>query len=75
MKTLYGKTWYRPREIARQGLIKNSTGGENEESNYNFILNLIRTNKLKAKDYGSGSTPYWLVSEDEIERYHNTVNN
>lgn len=71
MKTLHGKTWYRPREIARQGLIKNSTGGDNEESNYNYILNLIKSGRLKAKDYSTGTKMhYWLVSADEIGRYH-----
>lgn len=72
MKTLHGKTWYRPRDIARLGLIKNSTGGDNEESNYNFILGLIKSGRLAAKNYGQGKVRYWLVSEDEIARYHNT---
>lgn len=71
MRTLYNKRWYRPREVARLGLIKNSTGGDNENSNYAFILSLIQSGKLKAKDYSkTGSTPYYLISETEIERYH-----
>lgn len=67
---LYGKKWLRPREIAKLGLIKNSTGGDNVESNYNFILKLIKTGKLKARDYSHAEKPYYLVSEDEIKRYH-----
>lgn len=74
MKTINSKKWYRPREVAELGLIVNSTGGNNVESNYNFILNLIKTGKLRAKDYSSGSKMhYWLVPEDEIERYHQTL--
>jgi len=70
MRKIEGKRWFRPREIAQEGLIKNSTGGDNVESNYNFILNLIKSGRLAAKNYGMGNTPYWLVSEDEIKRYH-----
>ena len=74
-KILHSKVWYRPREIARLGLIKNSTGGDNEESNYNYILGLIKSGRLRAKDYSRGSKMhYWLVSEDEIARYHNELN-
>lgn len=74
MKTIYGKRWYRPREIAKLGLIKNSTGGEKENSNYAFILGLIKTGRLRAKDYSKGrKTSFWLVPEDEIQRYHDTV--
>lgn len=75
MKTYYGKKWYRPREIAKLGLIKNSIGSDNESGHYNFILNLIKSGKLKAKDYSAtGSQPYWLVPEEEIRRYHETLN-
>lgn len=74
MKTINDKKWYRPRDIARLGLIKNSTGGDNEDSNYNFVLELIRTGRLLAKDYSAGSKMRrWLVSEDEINRYHQTI--
>ena len=66
------KKWYKPREIARLGLIKNSVNSDNEDSNRHFILNLIKSGKLKAKNYGSNPDhPYFLVSEEEIERYHN----
>ncbi len=71
MKKLYGKDWYRPREIAELGLIKNSTGGDNVESNYHFILGLIQSKKLNARDYSrQGARPFWLVSAEEIERYN-----
>ncbi len=66
-----GKVWYRPREIARLGLIKNSTGGNNEQSNYHFILGQIKAGRLKAKDYSKGDKlSYYLVSEDAIREYH-----
>lgn len=64
------RKYYKPREIARLGLITNSTGGHNVESNYNFILKLIKSGKLKAKNYSVGPTPYWLVSIDEINRWN-----
>lgn len=69
MRTLYGKTYYSPREIARDGLITNSTGGNNENSNYDYILWLIKDGQLKAKNYGRASQPRWLIAADEIERY------
>jgi hypothetical protein len=70
----YGKRWYRPREIARQRLIVNSTGHDNEDSNYAYVLMLIRTKRLRAKDYSnSPRIHYWLVPEDEVARYHDTV--
>lgn len=75
MKVLYNRKYYKPREIARLGLITNSKGSDKEDSNYAFVLNLIKTGRLKAKDYSSKpDTHYWLVPEDEIVRYHNTVN-
>lgn len=74
MKKIQGKKWYRPREIAVLGLIKNSTGGDNVDSNYAYILKLIKTGRLRAKDYSMGDKmSYWLVPEDEIARYHDTV--
>lgn len=70
-----GKTWYKPMEIAKLGLIKNSKGDRSTVAgNYNFVLELIRTGHLRAKNYSqSGGKPYWLVPEDEITRYHDTV--
>jgi hypothetical protein len=70
----YTKQWYRPREIAKLGLIRNSTGGDNVVSNYHFILGLIKSGKLKAKDYSknNSSRSFWLVSAEEIARYNNS---
>lgn len=72
MKILYGKVFYRPREIAERGLITNSKGGDASiESNYTYVLSLIRDGKLKAKNYSRGKKlNYYLVPEDEIERYN-----
>lgn len=63
------QAWYKPREIASLGLIRNYSGSDNEGSNYEFILNLIRTGKLAARDVSNGSRPMYLVSRDEIKRY------
>jgi len=65
----------KPREIAKRGLIKNSTGEDNESTNYQFVLQLIKAGRLKAKNYGTKSRAYWLVSEAEIKRYQAEVNN
>lgn len=74
MKLYEGKKWYRPREIASLGLIRNSTGGDNEDSNYNFILVQIRAGRLKARNYSEGnSRAYFLVSEDAIKQYNKGV--
>ena len=71
MKLQNGKKWYRPREIAALGLIRNSTGGDKESSNYNFILVQIKNGSLKARNYAAGSTrPYFLVSEQAIADYN-----
>lgn len=76
MKTLYNKKWYTPREIAKLGMIKNSTGGDKLNSNHMFILKLIHSGRLRAKNYSSGTKrPFWLVPEDEIERYHKELTN
>lgn len=64
------KEFYRPKEIAKLGMIKNSTDGDNITSNYIFILRLIKNGKLKARDYSKiGARPFWLVHIDEIMRY------
>lgn len=62
----------KPREIARLGLIKNTMQSESEDSNYAFILSLITSGELKAKNVGKGSRAYYLVSETEIARYNRT---
>lgn len=71
-KILYGKKWYRPREIASLGLIQNSSGTNNVHGNYKFILNQIKAGKLLAKNYSTTDRPYYLVSEDAINKYHET---
>lgn len=62
---------YRPRQIAELGLIRNSTGGNNVDSNYIFILREIKSGRLKARNYSKeGKLNYWLVSEKAIKDYH-----
>lgn len=68
------KKWYRPRQIARLGLIKNSVDSDKENSNYEYILKLIRTGQLKARNYSIGDSPRWLISQDEIDRFRAQLN-
>jgi hypothetical protein len=72
MKILYGKIFYRPREIAELGLITNAKGGAGSISgHYDYILNLIHDGKLKARNYSRKATfKHYLVSEDEINRFN-----
>ena len=66
--------WYTPREIANLGLIQNHKGDHGTPAgHYNYVLELIRTGRLKAKNYSTGKRPFWLVPESEIARYHDTV--
>ncbi len=69
-KTIRGQKYYRPREIAALGLIQSSAGTNNIHGNYKFVLNLIRTGELPAKDYSNTDRPYYLVSEKAVEQYH-----
>lgn len=73
MKT--SKRWYTPMEIAKLGLIKSSKGDAGSISgHYNFVLELINAGRLRAKNYSKGmKRANWLVPEDEIDRYHDTV--
>lgn len=71
----YKKKTYRPSEIARKRLITNSLDSNSYLSNYRFILNEIKAERLKAKNYGTKSRSYWLVSEAEIKRYQEEANN
>lgn len=74
MKTIYNKRWFTPMEIAKQGLIQSSKGANGTVAgNYNFVLELIKSGRIRAKNYAKGKKPYWLVPEDEIVRYHDTV--
>lgn len=75
MKILYSKQWYTPMEIAKLGLIRNSKGEKGTVSgHYDFVLELIKAGRLRAKNYSHGTQrANWLVPEDEIARYHETV--
>lgn len=74
MKTIKDQKWYRPMEIAKLGLITNSRGSEGTiAGHYDFVLQLIKSGKLKAKNYSHATKPYYLVSEAEIRRYHSEV--
>lgn len=66
----FEKNWYRPKEIAENGWIKNTLNSDKVLSNYDWILDEIKRGNLKAKNYGKNPAyPYYLVSAKEIERY------
>jgi len=66
----FEKNWYRPKEIAQNGWIKNTLNSDKMLSNYDWILDEIKRGNLKAKNYGKNPKyPYYLVSAAEIERY------
>lgn len=66
---------YKPREIARLKLITNGAASDNEQSNYQYILELIKGGKLKvAREYGTKSRRFYLISETEIKHYHEENN-
>lgn len=74
MKQFRGQNWYTPREIARLGLIKNSRGGDKLSSNHYFVLKLIHSGQLRAKNYSIGTKrKFWIVPASEIKRYHETL--
>lgn len=62
-------------EIAKLGLILNSRGTKGTlTGHYDFVLELIKSGRLRAKDYSKGKQRRnYLVPEDEIARYHRTV--
>ena len=64
------KRFYKPREIARLGLITNYNQSDNEDSNYIFIINEIKHGNLEAKNYGKASRKYFVVTAKEIKRYN-----
>lgn len=64
-------------DIAKLGLIQSSRGDDGTlNSHYNFILELIKSGELRAKNYSRGKVrKNWIVPEREIRRYHMTVDN
>lgn len=73
MRIINQQKWLKPMEIAKQGLIQNTTGHGTTKGNYHYIIGLIKSGRLRAKNVGRGQTPYYLVPEDEIKRYHDTI--
>ncbi len=75
MRTLYNQKWYTPMDIAKLGLIQSSKGDRSTiNGNYNYVLELIKSGQLRAKNYSKGSQrKNWLVPEEEIAKYHMTV--
>lgn len=75
MRTLYGQKWYTPMDIAKLGLIKNSKGDSSTiAGNYNFVLEMINSGQLRAKNYSTGKKlARWLVPEEAVKKYHDTI--
>lgn len=75
MKTLHNKKWYTPMEIAKLGLIHNSKGdGGTVLGHYYYILRLVKSGRLRAKNYSDGTQRNnWLVPEEAIQQYHDTI--
>lgn len=66
------KEYYRPREIAKLRLIKNTAGASTEASIYDYVLKQIKIGNLKAVNHGTNpDKPYYTVSMAEIERFNN----
>jgi hypothetical protein len=59
---------YRPMEIVNLGFIKN-TKGSGGYGAYNFVLNLIRAGKIKARNVGMGKVPHFMVKGEDIIKY------
>lgn len=77
MRTLHNQKWYTPKDVAKLGLIQSSKGDKGTVSGtYNFVLELIKSGQLEAKNYSTGTQrANWLVSETAIANYHSTVTN
>lgn len=59
--------WYKPSQIAKEGLILSPSG----KPNYRYVLRLIKLGKLKAKEWTrQGDKPYFMVHIDEIKRFN-----
>jgi hypothetical protein len=75
MKTIENQLWLKPMDIAKQGLIMGSKGEAGTVyGHYNYVLELIHAGKLNAVNYSQGARPFYLVSEQEIARYHQSLN-
>lgn len=73
-KTPTTMQWYTLRRVAKLGLIKSPLHPENMMSNYRYILRLVKSGQIEAKNQSNTTRPYFLISAQEIERYHSTVN-
>ena len=62
-----GKRWFKPSEIAKKSLIKNSVG----KGDYRYVLRLIKRGDLHAETWNArGEKPYFVVSKDEIDSFN-----
>lgn len=65
------ENWYKPRDIARLGLIKSPGRASTESGHYRFIMRQINAGRIKVINYaGPDSPPRYMVSETEIRQFN-----
>lgn len=65
-----GRTYFKPSEIAQQGLIVNTKG----KSDYKFVLRLINSGKLPSIIINSSEKlQYKAVAEDDVNQYNDNL--
>ena len=73
MRTIDGIKYYRPREVVQKQLIS-LPDESTEDSNYHFVLRLIRKGRLAAIDQGTNpKNPYYLVSDEALAAYRRST--
>ena len=65
-RELNPEVYYKPSEIADNNWI--SCDGKGKASYY-YILKLIKNNKIKARNFGLGKTPYYRIRGSEILKF------
>lgn len=63
--------WYKPSEIAKEGLILTTIGTQSIQ----IINRLIRNGRLSVKNYSQGDKPCYLVKGSEIIRFRKERDN
>lgn len=70
--------WYKPSQIAKQGLIKSPSNSDAYITNYRYVIRAIKSGRLKAKVWaeygadteGSNKRPYYVVHIDDIKAFN-----
>lgn len=61
--------WYRPSQISDNMWMVGFQG----KRSYFYILQLIKLNRLKAKNFGKGKTSYFRILGSDLIRYLETL--